>query len=322
MDDPQSSVAQMVGRMLKQSHSRIELGTFDADTEPAAIQRHIATATEINDFALQGHGYLVQSLYNWYSGQPQAAINSLHTAEQCYREAKSYSNVIVALANCADIYRVMGDSHAAFALLAEGEHINQTHAVSNHTGAMSLLFATRGQVWLDEQAYDAAADDFDQVFKVHERQSQDHAFATTHAWRGVAEIYLYRAQYAMAWSISRLAREAADRSANEAQRFAAYSLGARLALHDPDQPYLADEFFEAAQQALNAIKPLPLQAILLIQEARHFSRLGGVATAYGLLEQAEALLTTSTTPDLLQLVGWMREQLDNEPLEDESSEDD
>lgn len=309
MEEPQSSVAQMVGRMLRQSHSRIEHATFDPNTEPATIQRYLATAAEINDSTLQGHGYLVLAHCQWYSGSPQAAINSFHTAEGFYREGKSYSNVLVALAQCADVFRVMGDAQSAFELLKEGEQLVNEFAIANHMGAISMLYSTRGAVWLDEADYEAAADDFDQVFKVHERQSQDHAFAATQAWRGIAEIHLHRRQFSTAWSISRLAREAADRSNSDVQRYAAYSLGARLALHDPDQPYPVGEFFGAAAQALNAIGVSAVKAILLIQEARHFIRLRDSETTDGLLEQASTILNGTLSPDLQQLIGWMRNQL-------------
>lgn len=311
MEEPQSSVAQMIGRMLRQSHTRIEQASFDPTTEPATIQRYIASASELNDAVLQGHGHLVLGQCQWYSGQPQAAVNSFQLAGGLYRQGKSYSNVLVALAQCADIYRIMGDQSSAFELLKEGEAIVNEHAVSNHMGSISLLYSTRGALWLDAANYDAAANDFDQVFKVHERQSQDHAFAANQAWRGIAEIHLHRNQFGTAWSISRLARESAERSNSHAQRYAAYSLGARLAMHDPDQPYSVQEFFDAATQTLYAIGLVALQAIVLIQEARHFTRLGDGETASGLLEQASTIIDDSISTDLHELVGWMRSQLEN-----------
>lgn len=309
-EDPQSTaVANMVWSVLKQIRIRVERGDFKPDAEPDEILRHINTAAEINDITLQGHGYLILGIAQWYAGMPQDAINNLHTAEQFYREAKSFSNVMVALVQCADVYRVMGDAESALNLLREAERIVQDETVSNHTGAVSLLYVTRGAVRLDAKDPAAASTDFDQVFKVHERQSQDHATAANSAWRGLAELHLQQQQHSTAWAVSRLAREAADNSNNPAQRFAVSMLGARIALHDPSQPYAPQDFFNEAQAHLNEISLPTMRAILLIQEVRHFLRLGDSTIAADLLQQAQENLQNSDSPDLQQLVDWMHGQL-------------
>lgn len=308
MDDPQSSVAQMIGRMLRQSHVRIEQGKFEPDEEAGSILRHIASSAELQDKTLQGHGYLMLAECMWHSGQPKMALEHFQTAEQFYRDGKNYSNVIVALAQCADVYRVMGDLQSAFDLVKEGEHIVNAFAIANHTGAISLLYAIRGLVRLDEGDNAAASKDFDLVFRVHERQSQDHTFAANLAWRGIAEINLRTGQMVTAWSIFRLAREAADRSGNPVQRYAAYALGARLAQHDGDLATSADDYASIAENTLAEVEVAALRAILLIQQVRHYAQLGDSATACRMLEQSAAFLQMTDAPDLMQLVTWMLEQ--------------
>jgi len=303
MSTPQSSVAQMVNRMLQQSYSRIERGTFTPSEELEAIQRQLSVAQQLEDLILQGHSYALLGMCQWYTGQLESAIEHFHTAEQHYRKAQSYANLISTLAYCGEVYRMMGDTQSAFDILKECDFILNHQNVSNYDGAISLMYATRGWASLDAQNYKAAARDFDMVFKVHEHQSQDHTFAATRAWRGIAEVYLYQKQWVAAQSISRLAFEAAQRSQNPIQRYAAHMLRGRLAWYHPAQKQEAPTYFEAAEKILQEIQVPALQVLLRLQEARHFIRLADIEQAQQFLSQAEAALNghASEHPDIVKI---------------------